>query len=91
MPVWEDILYFDAWNKLDNLKRFVCLQVEELKKQVAELEIARSRLTQEGGDLGKQVEEYENKLSVLLKGKKTLEQAVEELKRNNEEETRVSL
>ena len=54
------------------------------------MEIARSRLTQEGGDLGKQVEEHESKLTVLLKGKKTLEQAVEELKRQNEEETRVS-
>ena len=63
--------------------------MEELKKQVAELEIARSRLTQEGGDLGKQVEEYENKLNALLKGKKTLEATVEELKRANEEETRV--
>ena len=63
--------------------------MEELKKQVAELEIARSRLTQEGGDLGKQVEEYENKLNALLKGKKTLEVTVEELKRANEEETRV--
>ena len=65
--------------------------MEELKKQVADLEIARSRLTQEGGDLGKQVEEYESKLQVLLKGKKTLEQTVEELKKNNEEETRVSV
>ena len=54
------------------------------------MEIARSRLTQEGGDLGKQVEEYESKITVLLKGKKTLEQAVEELKRQNEEEVRVS-
>ena len=60
-----------------------------MKKSIAELEIARSRLTQEGGDLGKQVEEYESKLNALLKGKKTLEQTVEELKRQNEEETRV--
>lgn len=61
-----------------------------MKKNVADLEIARSRLTQEGGDLGKQVEEYESKLNVLLKSKKTLETTVEELKRQNEEETRVS-
>ena len=65
--------------------------MEELKKAIAELEIARSRLTQEGGDLGKQVEEYESKMTVLLKGKKTLEQKVEELKGQNEEEIRVSL
>lgn len=63
--------------------------MEELKKNIAELEIARSRLTQEGGDLGKQIEEYETKLNVLLKGKKTLEASVEELKRTNEEEIRV--
>ena len=62
-----------------------------MKKAIAELEIARSRLTQEGGDLGKQVEEYESKMTVLLKGKKTLEQKVEELKGQNEEEIRVSL
>jgi len=65
--------------------------VEELKKAIAELEIARSRLTQEGGDLGKQVEEYESKMTILLKGKKALEQKVEELKGQNEEEIRVSL
>lgn len=64
--------------------------MEELKKSVSELEIARSRLTQEGGDLGKQVEEYESKITVFLKSKKTLEQSVEELKRQNEEEVRVS-
>lgn len=64
--------------------------MEELKKNVAELEIARSRLTQEGGDLGKQVEEYESKITVFLKNKKALEQSVEELKRQNEEEVRVS-
>ena len=64
--------------------------MEELKKGVAELEISRSRLTQEGGDLGKQVEEYESKVTVLLKQKKSLEQTVEELKRQNEEEVRVS-
>ena len=69
---------------------FVLLfQVEELKKQVAELEIARSRLSQEGGDLGKQVEEFENKITLLMKAKKTLEATVEDLKRTNEEETRV--
>lgn len=62
-----------------------------MKKNIAELEIARSRLTQEGGDLGKQVEEYESKMTILLKGKKALEQSVEELKRQNEEEIRVSL
>ena len=65
--------------------------MEELKKAIAELEIARSRLTQEGGDLGKQVEEYESKMTILLKGKKALEQKVEELKGQNEEEIRVSL
>ena len=64
--------------------------MDELKKSVSELEIARSRLTQEGGDLGKQVEEYESKITVFLKSKKTLEQSVEELKRQNEEEVRVS-
>ena len=64
--------------------------MEELKKNVAELEITRSRLTQEGGDLGKQVEEYESKITVFLKNKKALEQSVEELKRQNEEEVRVS-
>lgn len=55
------------------------------------MEITRSRLTQEGGDLGKQVEEYESKIAVFLKGKKALEQQVEELKGQNEEEIRVSL
>ena len=74
-----------------DLKLVFSLQVEELKKQVADLEIHRSRLTQEGGDLGKQVEEYETKLNVLLKGKKNLETTVEQLKSANEEETRVSL
>lgn len=69
---------------------FVLLfQVDELKKQVAELEIARSRLSQEGGDLGKQVEEFETKFTLLMKAKKTLEATVEDLKRTNEEETRV--
>lgn len=65
--------------------------MEESKKAIAELEIARSRLTQEGGDLGKQVEEYESKMAIFLKGKKALEQKVEELKGQNEEEIRVSL
>lgn len=55
------------------------------------MEITRSRLTQEGGDLGKQVEEYESKIAVFLKGKKALEQQMEELKGQNEEEIRVSL
>lgn len=65
--------------------------MDESKKAIAELEIARSRLTQEGGDLGKQVEEYESKMVIFLKGKKALEQKVEELKGQNEEEIRVSL
>ena len=78
-------------NKCNDFLSLITFQVEDLRKNCNELEVARARLGQESGDLGKQVEEFESKVAQLTKAKKSLEQQMEELKRQNEEETRVNI
>ena len=61
-----------------------------MKKQVGDLSVVNSRLDKEVADLGSKLEESESKFGSLTKAKKGQDQTVEELKRNIEDETRVS-
>lgn len=64
--------------------------MDDLKKQVGDLSVVNSRLDKEVADLGSKLEESESKFGSLTKAKKGQDQTVEELKRNIEDETRVS-
>lgn len=61
-----------------------------MKKQLGDLSVVNSRLDKEVADLGSKLEESESKFGSLTKAKKGQDQTVEELKRNIEDETRVS-
>ena len=64
--------------------------MDDLKKQLGDLSVVNSRLDKEVVDLGSKLEESESKFGSLTKAKKGQDQTVEELKRNIEDETRVS-
>ena len=64
-------------------------QNEELRKHVAELEVAKSRGGQENAEISRNLEEAESKVSQLSKAKKTLEQQLDEAKKSLEDESKV--
>lgn len=64
--------------------------MDDLKKQLGDLSVVNSRLDKEVADLGSKLEDSESKFGSLTKAKKGQDQTVEELKRNIEDETRVS-
>lgn len=64
-------------------------QNEDLRKNVAELEVTKSRFSQENSEVSRGLEEAESKVSQLSKAKKSLEQQLDEARKSLEDETKV--
>jgi len=74
----------------DELRRLRA-QVEELTRQVQELNGLKARLTQENFELHRQVQELDSNNAALAKARAQLQQQLDEAKARLEEESRVSV
>uniref|UniRef100_A0A8C3RC87 Myosin motor domain-containing protein n=1 Tax=Cyanoderma ruficeps TaxID=181631 RepID=A0A8C3RC87_9PASS len=64
-------------------------KVDELQRQLMDVNTQRGRLQTENGELTRQLEEKESFINQLSRGKVSFTQSIEELKRQLEEETKV--
>uniref|UniRef100_A0A287DAI7 Myosin-7B n=1 Tax=Ictidomys tridecemlineatus TaxID=43179 RepID=A0A287DAI7_ICTTR len=64
------------------------IKVEELQRQLVDVNTQRGRLQTENGELGRLLEEKESLISQLSRGKASAAQSLEELRRQLEEESK---
>jgi len=74
----------------DELRRLKA-QVEELSRQLQELNGLKARLTQENFELHRQVQELDSNNASLAKARTQLQQQLDEAKARLEEESRVGI
>jgi len=78
-----------ATSQDDELRRLRA-QVEELSRQVHDLNGIKARLTQENFELHRQVQELDSNNAALAKARAQLQQQLDDAKARLEEESRVS-
>ena len=87
------ILQAHAESKVDALEGSLArlkAQVDDLTRQLNDANNAKARLTQENFDLQHQVQELDSANAGLAKAKSQLQLQVDDLKRNLDDESRVS-